>query len=105
MITYANLGKVTVQTAILSDLELDYRLTDMVRMDNVSADFVIDDHEYGPWRSEQECTMSTMHWHFRCCGYRHTLRVLQEEKITETKEIRKLNLKQSKKYRLTMFIF
>ena len=25
--------------------ELDYRLTDMVRMDNVSADFVIDGHE------------------------------------------------------------
>ncbi|MGC3604349.1 DUF1727 domain-containing protein, partial [Enterococcus faecium] len=26
---------------------LDYRLTDMVRMDNVSADLVIDGQEYG----------------------------------------------------------
>lgn len=46
MITYANLGKYYCPNCDFKRPELDYRLTDMVRMDNVSADFVIDDHEY-----------------------------------------------------------
>ena len=47
MITYANLGKYYCPNCDFKRPELDYRLTDMVRMDNVSADFVIDGHEYG----------------------------------------------------------
>lgn len=46
MITYANLGKYYCPNCDFKRPELDYRLTDMVRTDNVSADFVIDDHEY-----------------------------------------------------------
>ncbi|EGP4841347.1 TPA: MurT ligase domain-containing protein [Enterococcus faecium] len=47
MITYANLGKYYCPNCDFKRPELDYRLADMVRMDNVSADFVIDGHEYG----------------------------------------------------------
>ena len=47
MITYANLGKYYCPNCDFKRPELDYRLTDMLRMDNVSADFTIDGHNYG----------------------------------------------------------
>ncbi|AZP93584.1 MAG: Mur ligase family protein [Enterococcus mundtii] len=47
MITYANLGKYYCPNCEFKRPELDYRLTEMKRMDNKSADFVIDGHEYG----------------------------------------------------------
>ncbi|MGX7352746.1 Mur ligase middle protein [Enterococcus canis] len=47
MITYANLGKYYCPNCGFHRPELDYTLTKMVRMDNVSADFVIDGEEYG----------------------------------------------------------
>lgn len=47
MITYANLGKYYCPNCGFHRPELDYRLTKMVAMSNTSADFIIDDHEYG----------------------------------------------------------
>lgn len=47
MITYANLGKYYCPNCGFARPELDYKLTEMVRMDNVSADFIIDGEEYG----------------------------------------------------------
>ncbi|EMF0532003.1 Mur ligase family protein [Enterococcus hirae] len=47
MITYANLGKYYCPNCDFKRPELDYRLTDMLRMYNVSADFTIDGHNYG----------------------------------------------------------
>lgn len=46
MITYANLGKYYCPNCDFHRPELDVQLTEMVRMDNVSADFVIDGAEY-----------------------------------------------------------
>ncbi|MGG5359243.1 MULTISPECIES: MurT ligase domain-containing protein [unclassified Enterococcus] len=47
MITYANLGKYYCPNCGFHRPELDYRLTEITHMDNVSADFVIDGNEYG----------------------------------------------------------
>lgn len=47
MITYANLGDYYCPNCDFHRPELDYQLTDMVSMDNVSADFIIDGQEYG----------------------------------------------------------
>jgi UDP-N-acetylmuramoyl-L-alanyl-D-glutamate--2,6-diaminopimelate ligase len=47
MITYANLGKYYCPNCGFKRPELDYKLTKIKRMDNVSADFTIDDHDYG----------------------------------------------------------
>ncbi len=47
MITYANLGKYYCPNCGFARPELDYKLTQMTAMDNTSADFVIDGHEYG----------------------------------------------------------
>lgn len=47
MITYANLGNYYCPHCDFQRPPLDYRLTQMTRMDNVSADFIIDDHSYG----------------------------------------------------------
>ncbi|MHC5373579.1 MurT ligase domain-containing protein [Enterococcus sp. LJL120] len=47
MITYANLGKYYCPNCGFHRPELDYQLTKMTAMDNVSADFVIDDEQYG----------------------------------------------------------
>ncbi|MEI5995236.1 Mur ligase family protein [Candidatus Enterococcus mansonii] len=47
MITYANLGKYYCPNCGFHRPELDIKLTDMVRMDNTSADFIIDGSEYG----------------------------------------------------------
>jgi UDP-N-acetylmuramoyl-L-alanyl-D-glutamate--2,6-diaminopimelate ligase len=47
MITYANLGKYYCPNCGFKRPELDYKLTNIKRMDNVSADFTIDDHDYG----------------------------------------------------------
>ncbi|MGC2951971.1 DUF1727 domain-containing protein, partial [Enterococcus faecium] len=41
------LGKYNCPNCDFTRAVLDYRLTDMVRMDYVSGDFVIDGHEYG----------------------------------------------------------
>ncbi|WP_159721163.1 Mur ligase family protein [Enterococcus sp. CSURQ0835] len=46
MITYANLGKYYCPNCGFSRPELDYKLTKMVAMDNLSSEFVIDDNEY-----------------------------------------------------------
>ena len=46
MITYANLGKYYCPNCDFKRPKLDYRLTEITRMDNVSADFTIDGHEY-----------------------------------------------------------
>ena len=47
MITYANLGDYYCPNCGFKRPELDVQLTEMVRMDNTSADFVIDGEEYG----------------------------------------------------------
>ena len=47
MITYANLGKYYCPNCGFRRPELDVKLTEIVKMDNTSADFVIDDSEYG----------------------------------------------------------
>lgn len=47
MITYANLGKYYCENCGFHRPELDYQLTKMVDMDNVSANFEIDGEEYG----------------------------------------------------------
>lgn len=47
MITYANLGDYYCPNCGFHRPELDVQLTEMVHMDNVSADFVIDDAQYG----------------------------------------------------------
>lgn len=47
MITYANLGKYYCPNCGFHRPELDYKLTAINRMDNVSADFTIDGHDYG----------------------------------------------------------
>jgi UDP-N-acetylmuramyl tripeptide synthase len=46
MITYANLGKYYCPNCGFHRPELDVQLTEMVRMDNTSADFIIDGAEY-----------------------------------------------------------
>lgn len=46
MITYANLGKYYCPNCGFARPELDYKLTKLLKMDNVSSDFVIDDEEY-----------------------------------------------------------
>lgn len=46
MITYANLGKYYCPNCGFGRPELDYKLTEIVKMDNVSADFVIDEEKY-----------------------------------------------------------
>lgn len=47
MITYANLGKYYCPNCGFKRPELDYTLTKMITMDNTSATFEIDGHEYG----------------------------------------------------------
>ncbi|MDR0922287.1 MAG: Mur ligase family protein [Lactobacillales bacterium] len=47
MITYANLGKYYCPNCGFKRPELDYKLTEMKKMTNTSADFVIDGEEYG----------------------------------------------------------
>lgn len=47
MITYANLGKYYCPNCGFHRPKLDYKLTKMLAMDNTSADFIIDRHEYG----------------------------------------------------------
>ncbi|MCD1024723.1 Mur ligase family protein [Enterococcus sp. SMC-9] len=47
MITYANLGKYYCPNCGFHRPKLDYKLTKMLAMDNTSADFIIDGHEYG----------------------------------------------------------
>lgn len=46
MITYANLGKYYCPNCGFHRPKLDYKLTKMLAMDNTSADFIIDGHEY-----------------------------------------------------------
>lgn len=47
MITYANLGKYYCPNCGFKRPELDYKLTEITRMDNLSSDFVIDGQHYG----------------------------------------------------------
>ncbi|MGX7173010.1 Mur ligase family protein [Enterococcus ratti] len=47
MITYANLGKYYCPNCDFKRPKLDYCLTNMVHIDNVSANFIIDGYEYG----------------------------------------------------------